>query len=134
MDKYHWTQHDTDFFKTPRMKGYAHPVVDEYGEDVIDDETGKQVWCNKPKQDMGAMEESAKAGEHLVDEAVKQGGVVVEVKKKPGTKYKADPDKISSIERQVSLKAAIELAVHDKIEVKHVGTYAKKFEEYLGGE
>ncbi|KKM95078.1 hypothetical protein LCGC14_1191790 [marine sediment metagenome] len=123
MAKYHCTQHDTDFFKTPRMKRYAHPVVDEYGEDVIDDETGKQVWCNKPKQDMGAMEESAKAG-HLVEEAKKLGGVVVS----------ETLSKDVSIAKAVALKASVELVVGGVINLKDIGAYSKKFEAYLLGE
>ncbi len=39
----HWCkEHQTVWFKKGKMKGYAHPVLDENGE-----ETGK--WCNEPE-------------------------------------------------------------------------------------
>ena len=38
----------------------------------------------------------------------------------------------TSIERQVALKESVELAVHDKIDIKDIGAYARKFEEFLG--
>ena len=41
--------HETPFFKKGNMKGYAHPIKDEAGED-----TGE--WCNEPKEDPGAQE------------------------------------------------------------------------------
>ena len=44
---------------------------------------------------------------HLAQEAIKQGGVVEDVK----SKYKADPNKTASIELQVCLKAATDLSV-----------------------
>lgn len=42
----HWCPiHGVEFFKTPRMKGYAHPVTDAEGKKVY--KHGKQVWCNE---------------------------------------------------------------------------------------
>lgn len=41
----HWCgQHQVAFFKRGNMKGYAHPLKDEDGED-----TGE--WCNEPKEE-----------------------------------------------------------------------------------
>ena len=120
MAKYHCTQHGVDFFKTPAMRGYAHPIVDEHGEDVIDAQTGKQAWCNKPKQDMSAMEGSA---EHLVKAVVKEGGEIVGVTDKP--------TKDIAIARAVALKAAVELTCSGVIDRKDIGAYSRKFEEYL---
>lgn len=47
------------------------------------------------------------------------------------TGYKADPAKTSSIERQVSLKGAIELSVADKIKTSDILTYADWFNAWL---
>lgn len=64
----------------------------------------------------------------LVNEAVKAGGVVESVKP---SKYKADPDKTASIERQVALKEAVKLCIGDKIELAKISDYAKKFADWL---
>ncbi|KKN73833.1 hypothetical protein LCGC14_0396350 [marine sediment metagenome] len=56
----------------------------------------------------------------LVKEAQKLGAEVI----KPDTTK-------TSIERAVALKGAIELASHDKIDIKNIGSYAKKFTQYL---
>ncbi len=48
MPEYYCQEHGVKFFKTPKMKGYAHPVKDENGEQE-EDENGKPVWCNMPK-------------------------------------------------------------------------------------
>lgn len=37
--------HGVEFFKTPKMRGYAHPVTDAEGNKVY--KNGKQVWCNE---------------------------------------------------------------------------------------
>lgn len=41
----HWcSAHKTKFFKSGKMKSYAHPIKDEF------DENGKQVWCHEPSE------------------------------------------------------------------------------------
>ena len=41
-------EHEKVWFKTKNMRGFAHPV-EENGEPVINEETGKPLWCNRPK-------------------------------------------------------------------------------------
>lgn len=62
MDSYFCEQHQTKWFKTGKMKTYAHPVKGANGET-----TG---WCNMPDD----------AVPTVVKEAVKQGAVIVEEK------------------------------------------------------
>lgn len=41
----HWCkEHQTVWFKKGKMKGYAHPIKDESGEDTSE-------WCNEPKSE-----------------------------------------------------------------------------------
>ena len=47
--------------------------------------------------------------------------------------YKADPDKTASIERQVSLKCSVELAIAGTISREEILSWAKAFEGYLSG-
>ncbi len=49
-------------------------------------------------------------------------------------KYKADPAKTESIERQTSLKSAIDLCVAGKIEIDQVISFATVFDKYLSGD
>ena len=42
--------HDTIWFKTEKMRGYAHPVKNDKGESVLN-EKNKQVWCNETEED-----------------------------------------------------------------------------------
>jgi len=45
--KEHWCEkHHTKFFKSPKMKAYAHPVKNEDGSPTLDDK-GKQIWCSE---------------------------------------------------------------------------------------
>lgn len=47
----HWCkEHQQVWFKKGKMKGYAHPVLDENGEQVYDEE-GKAIWCNEPVEE-----------------------------------------------------------------------------------
>lgn len=88
----HWClEHGVKFFKTPKMKGYAHPI------EGVEDENGKTVWCNE--------EETGEAPKSPPKPAYKPQGKV----------YKADPDKTGSIETQVAFKGLIDLIVADKI-------------------
>ena len=102
------TQHGVAYFKKGGMKGYAHPLLDENDNTI--------GWCNKPKQDMSAMEESAKAG-HLVEEAQKQGATVERVVDKKDEK----------ITRAVAFKGAIELAASGKITIEEIDGYTATF-------
>ena len=45
MPEHYCNEHGVKFFKTPKMKGYAHPIEGE------EDENGKQSWCNEPKEE-----------------------------------------------------------------------------------
>jgi len=62
----------------------------------------------------------------------KEGKITPEVGK--GVGYKADPAKTNSIEKQTSLKSAVELAVADKIKVDEIISYATVFDMYLRGD
>jgi len=43
----HWCEkHHTKFFKTEKMKAWAHPVKNEDGSQVLDD-NGKPLWCSE---------------------------------------------------------------------------------------
>jgi len=91
MTENYCSEHETVWFKKGKMKGYAHPLLHN-GETV--------GWCNRPDD----------YEPNLVEEAVKQSDVV-SVGSKSQAKYKADPDKTASIELQVCLKVAGEIAV-----------------------
>lgn len=60
---------------------------------------------------------------HLVEEAKKMGATV----EKSTPKYKADPDKTSSIEKQVCLKAAVDLCIADKIKPSDIIPNMREF-------
>lgn len=77
-------EHKTPFFKSPKMRGYAHPIVDDEGEP-----TGK--WCNEPKEQAEAQ----------ASQAQKQWGG-------------KSPEERISIERQVSAKIAYDKAAADE--------------------
>lgn len=121
MSEYFCQEHNTAFFKKGGMKGYAHPLL----------ENGQTAgWCNMKETEVPP----------LVAEAKKLGAEVVGVAKKPETASTemskedwAEKQAIErrSIERAVALKGAIKLASHDKIELKDIKAYAKKFAEYL---
>lgn len=76
MTEHYCVEHETEFFKKGRMRGFSHPIGD----------TGN--WCNEPEE----------------------GGAPIPEGHTEETKYKADPAKIKSIERQSSLKASVEIA------------------------
>lgn len=52
----------------------------------------------------------------------------------PASRYKADPDKTDSIERQVALKCAVELVVAGKIEPEKVLSYSETVYRWLKGD
>ncbi len=86
MTEHFCIEHQTKWFKTEKMKGYAHPIKD------ADEKT--IGWCNEPK-------ETEKPVEKLTKPEPSQ----------PPTKYKTDPIKTESIETQVAIKALVELRV-----------------------
>ncbi len=79
-------EHHTQWFKTGKMKTYAHPILDGDGNPIK--ENGKQIWCNEPEKEERVKSES-QTQEHWDD-------------------YNAKKQK--SIERQASLERAIEWA------------------------
>jgi len=59
----HWcAKHHTKFFKTPKMKAWAHPVKNEDGSPTLDD-NDKQIWCSEktetPPETIGAQAKTA---------------------------------------------------------------------------
>lgn len=47
----HWCkEHQRVWFKKGNMKNYAHPILDEDGNQMYDDD-GKALWCNQPKEE-----------------------------------------------------------------------------------
>lgn len=45
---YHCAEHKTDFFKSAKMKNFAHPIKDANGQPVLTDD-GKPAWHNMPE-------------------------------------------------------------------------------------
>ena len=118
MDSYFCVEHQTKWFKTGKMKTYAHPIKDANGET-----TG---WCNMPDD----------AVPTVVKEAIKQGAVVVEEKMTKDDWDAKETRTRKSIERQTSLNTANEY-VKNKIVAGKEHTYddvvkvAIRFEKYL---
>jgi len=97
------------FFKTPKMRGYAHPI----------EGTEPTQWCNEEKEE---------APEKPVVKPTETYNKDYNVNKK----YEVDPTR-KSIESQVALKCATELAVAGKIGNSEIISYAKAFEAFLSG-
>ena len=104
-------EHETDWFKTPKMKAYAHPVKDASGATV--------GWCNKPKDEAAHPSTYEAVEPALVIEAKKLGAVAI------------TSTKDASIARAVAFKGAIDLASNGKIEVKDIGVYSKRYSPWL---
>lgn len=90
-------EHKIVWFKKGKMKGFAHPILDEYG-----DPTGK--WCNEPKQEEQPQEEAYPD---------------IEAKSKassnpPSRGYQDSPEKIASIESQVAANITRDLVLAGK--------------------
>ena len=96
-------EHRQVWFRKGKMKGYAHPILDENGEP-----TGE--WCNEPK-------EKAPPGVTVLEKVLTPLGT-------------PDPTRIS-IERQVALKCAIELACIGEIQVNEIPWYFGLFSKLL---
>lgn len=68
----HWCEkHNTKFFKTEKMKAWAHPVKNEDGSPTLDD-NGKQLWCSEkpqPQAKPDTSQEPARSKSEVVKEA-----------------------------------------------------------------
>ena len=111
------SEHNVAFFKKGGMRGYAHPIQDENGED-----TGE--WCNEDAKEVAKLEP--------------QEAVTPPLQKDEPTPEQLkpfDPTR-TSIERQTSLKSAIEWCIAkvqsgEKLKTFDVLVVAKVFESYL---
>ena len=66
--KEHWCEkHHVKFFKTEKMKAWAHPVKNEDGSPTLDDK-GKQMWCSEKAEVQAKKLEPEKQPETLSDE------------------------------------------------------------------
>ena len=91
----HWCkEHKQPFFKKGKMKGFAHPILDDDGEP-----TG--VWCNEKEE----AEQETKAPGRAYGKSDKE---LLQVKQLEEAKRR-------SIEAQVSIKLAVDLFVANKI-------------------
>lgn len=72
--------------------------------------------------------------EEAASEAKAESVKAMEKQNPPEKQYKADPAKTESIESQVALKTAIELAVADKIPIDKIFSYTEAFRRYLRGD
>jgi len=67
----HWCKkHNTKFFKTEKMKAWAHPVKNEDGSPTLDDK-GKQIWCSEKAEPQAKKAEPEKQQE-MPQEATEQ--------------------------------------------------------------
>ena len=102
MDKHFCEEHQTDFFKTAKMRGYAHPIGD----------TGK--WCNEEDAETY---HSPLGDEPLVAEAKKMGAKVTGV------------DNFKN--RAVAISYAKDLLCAGIIDKEKLIGYADKFLNYI---
>jgi len=112
----HWCKdHKQPFFKKGKMKGYAHPIVDQDGEP-----TGE--WCNEPERETPTTDNGMSKGDWAEKDKVTR----------------------KSIERQTALKEAVEtakiIAMQDEkaekprvISTVTIIATAKAYEAYLEG-
>lgn len=113
----HWCKiHNTKFFKTAKMSGYAHPVKDAKGELL--------EWCNEDAEEVSKSE-----SQEAVSPPLQQDEPTPE-QLKP-----FDPTR-KSIERQTSLKSAVEWCIAklqsgQEIKTAELITVAGLFESYL---
>ncbi len=120
----HWCkEHQTVWFKKGKMRGFAHPILDEDGK-----ATGE--WCNEPEgvekapESQGTKHEAAPALLNQEPQMTKDDW--------------AEKDKITrkSIERQKSLELAVKVVEISGVKTEiteKVITIAKRFEAYLEG-
>lgn len=94
--------HKTPFFKSQKMKRYAHPIMDADG-----NSTGE--WCNEPKEQTEAQPQ-----------------------KQYSSGYKGkSPEELELSRRSYALSYAKDLAVAEKIEVKQIVFFAIEFYKWL---
>ncbi len=107
-------EHQTAYFKRGKMKGFAHPIEDENG-----NPTGQ--WCNEGAVVEVGNEPNTEKGE--------------QAERKPQRQTPTAPDaKSRSIERQVALKASVELAVAKIIPPTDILAKAETFYGFIAGE
>ena len=107
-------EHQTKFFKTANMRGYSHPVKDGDGNDVLNQQTGKQLWCNEEDAETY---HSPQGDEPLVVEAKKMGAKVTGV------------DNFKN--RSMSVAYSKDLVCAGKIELNQLSEYADRFLKYI---
>jgi len=96
--------HKTKFFKTPNMKGFAHPILD-----ADSNSTGK--WCNEPKSEAQASQPQ---------------------KQWTPSGYKGkSPEELDLSRRSYALSYAKDLAVAGIIAVKDIPRQATEFSNWL---
>ena len=124
----HWcSEHKTVWFKKGKMRGFAHPLVDENAQTV--------GWCNEPEE---TEEEAQSAAIQQAADATKTepapSAPVVDKKPPeiPKQGYKADPAKTDSIERQVAVKLACEIS-SDTDTMEQIFTKADKIIAWIKG-
>ncbi len=119
-------EHQAVWFKKGAMRGYAHPILNEAGEQEYN-EDGKLLWCNETNTGDVSRPEKPPASP-LPKEIDKPNMSKEDWREKDKTTRK-------SIERQTSLNAAVELAklAPSKASVIFVIEIAKVFEAYLDG-
>ena len=121
MADHYCSTHQTVFFKRGKMRGYAHPVKDESGED-----TG--VWCNEE-----VMEKVKNLPPGKPAGLLPEHQEVIDKARESVRTY--DPTR-KSIERQTALKASTEISVakiaKDKeTSLNEILAVALAFESYL---
>lgn len=110
----HWCKiHNTKFFKTAKMSGYAHPVKDAEGKTT--------AWCNEDAEEVAKLEP--------INPSLQEGEPTPE-QLKP-----FDPTR-KSIERQTSLNRATDWCIAkvqggEALKTFDVLVVAKVFESYL---
>ena len=125
-------EHQVEWFKTANMRAYAHPVKDDDGLQVINEETGKPLWCNMVKT------ESKPRGAERSPSLSK-----VPVQSKPPTAPMrsqsamtkddwAEKDRVTrqSIHRQSASDRAVALAVGGVVPLNALIAWMKLFESY----
>ena len=110
--------HATKFFKTEKMKGYAHPIKDKNEKTI--------GWCNEDAQEVATLEPQPS------DKVLPEHQEVIDGAKRS---ISFDPTR-KSIERQTSLKSATDWCIAklqggQDIKTTELITVASLFESYL---
>jgi len=131
-----------DEVKIAEKRSNLHPLFEQGKAVMLHYETYKnRPYVAGAKPVAGELPQEGKATilpEHqeVIAEARKEGAEMLKGKPTGDGKYKADPDKMRSIERQVSLKSAVDWCIckvnlGEKIKTADVLIVAKVFESYL---